>query len=76
MRMYLPHNDPPVHADAAVRTQSYTKSRRQALKDEGLCPSCGGEPRDGISPKTDKPYILCKVCIDESYEKTKDRDAS
>ena len=71
MRVYLPYNDPPVHADVAKRAQSYTKARRQTLKDEGLCPSCGDEPKDGISPKTDKPYILCQACIDESYEKTK-----
>ena len=72
MRVYLPHNDPPTHADVAKRAQSYTKLRRQALKDEGLCPSCGEEPKDGISPKTGKPYICCQACLDESYEKVKE----
>ena len=65
-------NDPPAHPDAAKRSKSYKKEQRQTRKEEGLCPGCGDEPKDGISSKTGKPYISCQACLDESYESVKE----
>ena len=72
MRAYLPFNNPPTHADVAKRQNVWVKKRAQSRRAEGLCPTCGDEPRDGVAPQTGKPYILCKECSEKSNVKVKE----
>ena len=46
------------------------KKRQQRFRSQGLCPTCGSEPK--ISKKTGKTFVYCSVCIDKQTKRNKE----